>query len=205
MKLFFSCIGMFAFFFGIGWYLSSTAPKESAPQLPIAPQAAAPTTAPVPAQPAAPVLNAAELLLKGKGGALFGFLFDEEGLRGKDFADIEPMLSTRFRRAYPSAEPEFQQELVSRLGILKALGETYGEEATVADRQSLMTFYRELALRQKENLMVRRQALRNLSAWIKTLPEKKRNELISRMPASLVASAAFSERELLTEVFTHAK
>lgn len=197
--------GILLSFFVIGWFWAGkTAP---APQKAVAPvSASVPPPMPPPPVRASSLSKEARILLqKGKGALLFSALFDQKILENRpSFTELEPLLSGRFRHPYPLDEVEYQRELVSRMGILKALAESYAETSSVAERDSLMNFYRTLAMRNAEHSLVRRQALKNLSAWVKFLPEKKRNEIVSRMPASLLANASLSESELLEDIF-HAR
>ncbi|MGE3260677.1 MAG: hypothetical protein AB7K68_02750 [Bacteriovoracia bacterium] len=200
MKLLGWSLGFFCAFFALGWILSTESPPVSAPLSPQLQDSSAPVAVPPPSPG-----KTAEVLLRGHGAELFSALFDAQILGSQRFADLEPILSARFRRSYPRDERGFQLELVSRMGILKALSSAYGERMGEAERAALFAFYRGLALRPRENMLVRRQALKNLTAWIKTLPEKKRGDLISRLPASIVASAPFSERELVEGIFSDAE
>lgn len=200
MKLFGWSLGFFCAFFSLGWMLSAKAPPVSPPLA----SAVLDSSGPVAVKPP-PSPSKTEVLLRGHGAELFSALFDTQVLGSQRFADLEPILSARFRRSYPRDERGFQLELVSRMGILKALSYAFGERISEPERAALFAFYRGLALRSHENMLVRRQALKNLTAWIKTLPEKKRGDLISRLPASIVASSTFSERELLEGIFSDAE
>jgi hypothetical protein len=160
---------------------------------------------PPPLPPGAkPVARAApsplpKVLLYAKGAPLFAALFDENILEGTNFRELEPALSARFRRAYPRDEREAHRELVSRMGILKALFAEFTGEDAAGEKAALVTFYRGLALRPHEHFLVKRQAVRNLAAWLKFFPERKRREFITRLPANVASTASFTEAELLEE------
>jgi hypothetical protein len=58
-----------------------------------------------------------------------------------------------------------------------------------------------IAFDERQGFAVRRQALQNLSAWTQFMTEAERDQVNSKVPARLLASASKSESELLEEIF----
>lgn len=197
MKKLALAFGLFIFCAGLGWFAAPSLPRAQALRAPVPVK-----PVPVAAKPLARTEPSPlpELLLHAKGGPLFAALFDENVLEGTNFRELEPALSARFRREYPRDEAEAHRELVSRMGILKAMFSEFTEDNAGDEKAALFNFYRNLALRPREHFLVKRQAVRNISAWLKFYPEQKRRELITRLPAAVVSAANLTEAEILEEV-----
>lgn len=208
-KIFFVVGALFAFFlfYTIGYRTSSLVKKNTLTHE--AQNIAAAATLGMPVKHS---LNKAlkaspkEVLLSFKGGALFEMLFQEKVLQDADkFLTLQAAFQERFKKAYPKNNHEFDNEVVSRMGILKAMKRAFTPENSLESRKALMSFYQNLVFRKEESFSVKRQALQNLSQWTQFLSEKERLQLLAQVPSRLLASASKSEAEIVSEVFHHEK
>ncbi len=184
---------LFAFFF------AKERPEIVSKALP--PFSQAPASPPITPPPAAPLVDLLPLhltLQQEKGGRLYQQLFSQDLTKVFSENSTLASLEIRFQKNYPSQEGKFnlaQEEVISRLGILKALG----KEETTAPQKAL-TFYQRIINNPKENWLVKRQALKNALAFSNLLTENAREKLL-RSPL-LVATAGKTDQEILQE-FLH--
>jgi len=150
--------------------------------------------------------NIGSFILLSSGAELFKELFQGDFLKNQGgFSKLESYFQKRFQKKYPTNEQAYQNEFVSRLGLLKAMGREYLIKNSYANKKELMDFYKNIALKKTEHFLVRRQALQNFSAWMKFLPEKDRLSILAKIPNRLLASAPKTEEEILKEIFHEEK
>lgn len=139
------------------------------------------------------------ILREANGGELFEQLFPVARWSQQwPEATMIKEAKARFRKPYPAESTAHhgglrQQEIISRVGILKAMGQGLKSPSSQA-------FFRQVA-KSKEHLLVRRQALENLRPMMATYSEGKRAELLKDLPPLLLSLAAFSEKEILQEIW----
>ncbi len=143
-----------------------------------------------------------ELITKAHGAKLFEALFDKEILQEyAKFSLMHSALQARFSSSYPVEAGAYQQELITRMGLLKAMQKKFTVENSSENRDSLIGFYRGLAVNQKENWLVRRQSMQNLARWMKFLKEEDKNKIFAATSGRVLATATFSEADILEEIF----
>lgn len=132
------------------------------------------------------------------GAPLYRQLFDGKALSQLQPSDVEK-IQTIFLKPYPQTRAQFQEAIVDRVGILKALEQQMpakrSPSATLAPQ--LKNFYQTVLNNKDENWLVKRQAFKNVKSFLTT---SERENYYSRLDSRVVALASQSEAELLQAV-----
>ncbi len=154
---------------------------------------------PVPAKPnAAPAKDIAEAVAKDKGAGLFPSL---RRIPRTPYNRLHEALRRRFAEEYPKQERDFLKEAASRIGLLSSLAGYKNRALTQAEQQQLLTFLEDVAQNTNEANAVRESAARTQLQFLGRLEEDERNEMLARMPASLIDRASRPAHELVEEIF----
>ena len=147
-----------------------------------------------------------EVLQNAVGGELFHALFTRRVLEeSPSFAQIEPFIFKRFQTKYTIEEPKYRQEITNRLGILKAMGKAFSPDKFLKEYSDLSQFYLNVTTKSSEPWLVKRQAMQNLSAWMKYMTVQERKEIFAQNQGRVLATASRSEADLLEEILGNEK
>jgi hypothetical protein len=188
-------LGLFvAFLLAVAFGALPRRPQPSPAEPGLSPQAVSSSPA-AKDRPARGAGNPEALLENGRPAELFAQLFAPGHLAASDLPALISAAGKRFANPYPESAPapEFREEVVSRLGILKAFAAHSGNP----EMQAFLLWVLE---NPREHWMVQRQAIRDLQLWLSTVSETEHFRILGKADPRAVAHAGLSESELLGQI-----
>lgn len=146
--------------------------------------------------------NEAQILESGSGGILFAYLFDGQFQKhGQINGQTLQAVTSRFEKPY--SEEVYghfsvaNKEASDRLGILKAWGLKTSSLTDPRLKQEVISFYESVLENKKENILVRRQALKSLVRTEKPQSETEYLKNVAKRDRHLMALASMSDEQMI--------
>ena len=135
------------------------------------------------------------------GSELYSFLFSkdftEKSLNSEDFLYLQKRFAEPYSQVVRNHYSLADREAVSRMGLLKAWADHPSVLQKAALKQQVAVFFEQVSLDPKENILVRRQALRSLVKLTKGSDEKNAYKKAARQDRRIRSMASLSDQEIL--------
>lgn len=149
-----------------------------------------------------------QMLLNSRGRDLFVSLFEDKLLNRCAEACLE-QIENRFKSPYRDfnlgARNFKDYEVRARLGLLKAMNDSYHLNKKSEQTNRLVHLYEGLIMDPKQTFSIQRQALFNLREHLRHRTPTEKRALMARLPAALIATGSMTESEMIEEVVNAAK